>query len=60
MNNESTVFIVDDDPGICQSLSALMRSMDLEATAFHSALDFLDVFNPLQSGCLLLDVRRPA
>ena len=59
MNNDSTVFIVDDDPGIRRSLTSQMRSMDLESAAFHSAVEFLEVFNPMQSGCLLLDMSLP-
>ncbi len=57
MNNESAVFIVDDDPGVRKSLTSLMRSIDLETAVFHSAREFLDFYNPLQSGCLLLEVR---
>jgi two-component system, LuxR family, response regulator FixJ len=56
LNNDSTVFIVGDDPGVRRSLTSLMRSMDLDSMAFHSAVEFLEDFNPLQSGCLLLDV----
>jgi FixJ family two-component response regulator len=59
LNNDSTVFIVDDDPGIRKSLTALMRSMELESVAFHSAVEFLDAFDPMLAGCLLLDVRLP-
>ncbi|MGA2796848.1 MAG: response regulator [Thermoguttaceae bacterium] len=59
MNNDSIVFIVDDDAGIRQSLTSLMRSLDLETAVFNSAVEFLDAFNPMQSGCLLLDVSLP-
>lgn len=59
MNNGQTVFIVDDDPGVRQSLSALARSMELDSEDFGSAIDFLDVFDPMRSGCLLLDVCLP-
>ncbi|MGD0653695.1 MAG: response regulator [Thermoguttaceae bacterium] len=59
MNNGSTVFIVDDDPDIRKALTALMRSMELESMSFQSAVEFLDVFDPMLSGCLLLDVRLP-
>ena len=59
LNNDPIVYIVDDDAGIRRSLTSLMRSMDLESAAFHSAVEFLDVFNPMQSGCLLLDVSLP-
>jgi two-component system, LuxR family, response regulator FixJ len=59
LNNDSIVFIVDDDPGVRQSLTTLMRSMDLETALFHSAAEFLDAFDPMQPGCLLLDVSPP-
>jgi two-component system, LuxR family, response regulator FixJ len=59
VNYDPTVFIVDDDSGVRQSLTSLMRSMELNAETFGSAKDFLDVFDPMQSGCLLLDVRLP-
>jgi two-component system response regulator FixJ len=59
LNSDSTVFIVDDDQGVRQSLTALMRSIDVESEAFASANEFLNVFDPMQSGCLLLDVRLP-
>jgi two-component system, LuxR family, response regulator FixJ len=59
LNSDSTVFIVDDDPGVRQSLTTLMRSMELESEAFASTNEFLNVFDPMQSGCLLLDVRLP-
>ena len=57
MINDQTVFIVDDDPGVRQSLSSLMRTMDLESEVFGSAREFLDVFDYMPSGCLLLELR---
>jgi two-component system, LuxR family, response regulator FixJ len=59
LNSDSTVFIVDDDQGVRQSLAALMRSIEMEAETFASANEFLRVFDPMQSACLLLDVRLP-
>jgi two-component system, LuxR family, response regulator FixJ len=59
LNNDSTVFIVDEDAGIRQSLTTLMRSMDLETAVFPSAVEFLDAFHPMHPGCLLLDVSLP-
>jgi two-component system, LuxR family, response regulator FixJ len=57
MNDDWTVFIVDDDPKVCQSLGSLVRSLGLEYETFDSTIEFLDVFDPMRSGCLLLDVR---
>ncbi len=53
------VFIVDDDYAVRNSLLLLAKSVGLAATAFGSAQEFLDHYDPLQPGCLLLDVRMP-
>jgi FixJ family two-component response regulator len=57
MNNDSTVFIVDDDKEVREAIELLMRSIGLPAKAYESAQDFLDDFDPQLSGCLVLDVR---
>jgi two-component system response regulator FixJ len=59
VENEPTVFIVDDDPAIRQSLSVLVRSMHLRAEAYESAQQYLDALDAARPGCLLLDVRMP-
>lgn len=59
MESEPTIFIVDDDPAVRQSLTMLVRSMRLQAEAYESAQHFLDAFDPGRPGCLLLDVRMP-
>ncbi len=56
---ESTVFIVDDDDAVRDSLIWLLESVGLQATPFARARDFLDGYRPDQPGCLLLDVRMP-
>jgi two-component system, LuxR family, response regulator FixJ len=59
MEAEATVFIIDDDPAVRQSLTVLVRSMRLRAEAYESAQQFMDAFDPARSGCILLDVRMP-
>ena len=59
VNNQPTVFIVDDDRASRRSLSGLVESMRLPVEAFASAADFLDAFDSSRPGCLLLDVRMP-
>lgn len=54
---EPTVFIIDDDQAVRQSLSMLVRSMELRAEAYESAQQYLDALDPSRPGCLLLDVR---
>lgn len=54
-----TVFIVDDDPGVLDSLKFLMRSVGLTAEIYQSAREFLQAFDLDRPGCLVLDVRMP-
>jgi two-component system response regulator FixJ len=59
MSEKSTVFIVDDDEAVRDSLSFLMQSVGLPTESFDSADSFLQA-NPLgRAGCLLLDIRMP-
>jgi FixJ family two-component response regulator len=54
-----TVFIVDDDPTICEGLCDLLESAGITSQSFISAEEFLTAWNPQMQGCLLLDVRLP-
>lgn len=56
---EPTVFIVDDDEAVRNSLKLLMRSVGLPAVAYASAQDFLAAYDRQQPGCVVLDVRMP-
>lgn len=53
------VFIVDDDAGVRQMISRMVRSVGLHAETFASVPDFLDLYDRNQTGCLVLDVRMP-
>lgn len=55
----STVYIVDDDDAVRDSLSLLMKSAGLRARAYRHAEAFLAEFSPDHRGCLLLDIRMP-
>jgi FixJ family two-component response regulator len=54
-----TVYIVDDDPQLCESLSLLVRSAGLNAETYPSAEAFLDGYHemPRAPRCMVLDVR---
>jgi two-component system, LuxR family, response regulator FixJ len=56
---EPTVFIVDDDPAMRESLIFLLGSVGLPARAFADAASFVDAYDPDWPGCLILDVRMP-
>jgi RNA polymerase sigma factor (sigma-70 family) len=59
MGEEQTVFIVDDDPAMRESLSFLMGSVALPVETFENARVFMERYDPTRSGCLVLDVRMP-
>jgi FixJ family two-component response regulator len=56
---DRTVFIVDDDPSMRESLVGLLRSVSLKVTALASVPDFLSCPRPDGPTCLVLDVRLP-
>jgi FixJ family two-component response regulator len=57
--SEPTVFVVDDDPGVADSIRLLLHSVGLKSESFLSAKDFLDAYQSDRTGCLILDVRMP-
>jgi RNA polymerase sigma factor (sigma-70 family) len=59
MSSEATVFVVDDDQAIRNSLKWLIESVGMRVETYASADDFINDYYPGRSGCLLLDVRMP-
>lgn len=57
---QPTVYVIDDDSAVVNSLVNLVKTIDLNVVAFHSAGEFLEAFNPAGPSCLVLDVRMPA
>lgn len=57
MHPKLTVFIIDDDQTLCNSLQWLLVSIGLQVEIFHSAEAFLKKFDINRRGCLILDVR---
>src|SRR5260370_20736411 len=55
----STVLVVDDDPGLRASVGRLLRSVGVDAQQFGSISDFLKSNPPDGPTCLVLDVRLP-
>src|SRR5271154_385314 len=54
-----TVFVVDDDPQIRDSIGQLLRSLGMDPQLFASVSDFLKSDKPDGPTCLVLDVRLP-
>ncbi len=56
---QPTVFVVDDDQAVRESLRWLIASIGIKVETFASANEFLAAVEPKQPGCLVLDVRMP-
>ena len=59
MTDEPTIIVVDDDPGMRESLHDLLRSVGLQVKALASVPEFLKEGRPEGPACLVLDVRLP-
>lgn len=57
--SKQTIFLVDDDPSVCEALGDLLESAGFDVRQFGSAERFLADWAPEMAGCLLLDVRLP-
>jgi FixJ family two-component response regulator len=56
---ESTVFVVDDDDDLRESLTWLLESAGLRVKTHPTAQEFLNGYDPEAPCCLVLDVRMP-
>ncbi len=54
---EQTVYIIDDDEAVRDSIKELVESVNLNAEIFENAVSFLDSFTTDKAGCLVLDIR---
>ncbi|MDX1592945.1 MAG: response regulator transcription factor [Gammaproteobacteria bacterium] len=59
MSREPTVFVVDDDAAVRDSLRWLMDSVGLRVAAYPSGEAFLEAITPDRPGCLVVDLRMP-
>jgi two-component system, LuxR family, response regulator FixJ len=59
LNEESTVFLIDDDATALRAMSATIRIVFPHIEAYESAADFLASYKANCPGCLVLDVAMP-
>nr|ACZ28637.1 two component transcriptional regulator LuxR family [uncultured organism] len=59
MSTQPTVFVVDDDAAVRDSLEMLFDSTGMSVESFASASRFIDYYDPARPGCLVLDIRMP-
>ncbi len=58
-NRNATIYIVDDDQDICDSLSDIFEEESIRAIYYRSARSFLRSIPLIGIGCILLDVNLP-
>lgn len=59
MEDKPTVFVVDDDEAVRQSLQWLIEADGTRVECFSSAQEFLGAYDRARPGCVVLDVRMP-
>ncbi|ABI57176.1 response regulator transcription factor [Alkalilimnicola ehrlichii MLHE-1] len=57
--SDATVFVVDDDHAVRESICDLMRAHGLSVRGFSDAWTFLEAVDEQSRGCVVLDVRMP-
>lgn len=57
--NPLTVFIVDDDPAVRDSLGLLLGLRGFRTALFANAGDFLEAWREDPAGCVVADIRMP-
>src|SRR5581483_10693259 len=55
----ATVFVIDDDEAVRNSLRLLLKSVGLPVKTYASAKEFLPSYDANQPGCMVLDIRMP-
>jgi FixJ family two-component response regulator len=58
-DTRATVFLVDDDAGVLNAISRLLRTRGYETQVFTSPKAFLDTHDGSIPGCAVLDVSMP-
>ncbi|MEF2070149.1 response regulator transcription factor [Consotaella aegiceratis] len=58
MVDANTVCVIDDDPDVLDSISALLETSGFTVSAFRSAAAFLSR-KPFEAGCLIVDLKMP-
>ena len=54
---KGTIYVVDDDEGVRDSLQWLLEGKDYRVRCFDSAESFLSRYDPREVACLIVDIR---
>ena len=56
---QGTVFLIDDDPGVRDALTLLLSLKGMSTQPFATADTFIQAYHPERAGCVLTDLRMP-
>lgn len=56
---QQTVYVVEDDEAVRDSLELLLKSDDKSVRTYESATAFLKDYSDKMAGCIVLDIRMP-
>jgi two-component system, LuxR family, response regulator FixJ len=59
MQSDALVHVIDDDEAVRDSLAFLLRSARIAVKTYESAAAFLSIHPPIETGCVITDVRMP-
>jgi two-component system, LuxR family, response regulator FixJ len=59
MNRNRTIYLIEDDPAIRESLNIFLELEGYTVRMYASARSFLDTVVPTESGCILTDIYMP-
>jgi two-component system response regulator FixJ len=59
MSISPTVFVIDPDEAVQDSVRNLAGIMNLHCESYALGQDFLDAYDPARSGCLILEIKVP-
>ena len=59
MKDRPTVFVIDDDPAVLESLSRLVGAAGFQVECYDGADAFLGAYREDRPGCLVTDIRMP-
>ena len=57
--SDATVFVIDDDASVRDSISLILSLKGMRTQLFSSAEDFLEAYRPEWRGCVLTDLQMP-
>ncbi len=59
MNDNLVVYVVDDDDGMRNSMSFVLKKAEIACQSYSSGKEFLDEWNGINPGCLVVDFQMP-